>query len=209
MAIQPRNVRPDRQPAQQAADNTVPAGELDRRRRERVLIQRRADETVQNMAEREFFSVPRAYPAITGSLASAHALYIIERWSEQALIETGSAWVRVDEQEWINNTGLAPEEWIESRRILRDLGLIAERRYFNDEQQALANEYRFETSTFGRHLAELRADIQQWMLEDAQEQRRAEAAAATSKAAPRARAQARVARTTGSRCKSGATPGGL
>lgn len=148
--------------------------ELANRRRERVLIQRRADETVANLAEREFFSVPRAYPAITGSLASAHALYIIERSSERALAETGSPWVRVPEQEWINNTGLAPEEWIESRRVLREMGLITERRYYNEDQGALANEYRFECSAFGRHLAELRADIQQWMLEEAQELRRAQ-----------------------------------
>ncbi|MFT3819791.1 MAG: hypothetical protein QM750_19635 [Rubrivivax sp.] len=184
-----------------AASNMVPAAELVRRRRERAeiardmaLIARKADQQLIQLTERVFFSVPRGYPAITGSLASAHALYIIELWSERALTETGSPWVRVPEEQWIYNSGLSFEEWIESRRMLRDLGLIAERRYFDDDRHGLATEYSFDCAGFSRHLAALRADLQQWCLEDALEERRAGQEAVQAPARPARRRPSGTAR---------------
>lgn len=203
---------PDLRDVELTATSTVPAAELESRRRERAQICRRADELVTALAEREYFVVPKAYAAIADTLAAAHAAYLIERWSEQAQIEEGSPWVRVAEQEWINHSGLAPEEWIESRRVLRGLGLISERRYYCEQTDALATEFRFNTDALARHLAELRAEFEADMLEGARRRRLAERQQAQdaqrASSARRSRARAKAAARSRGRDAAPEQPGG-
>ena len=111
------------------------------------------------MCSSDLYTVPMLYVALTGSLAPAHLLKIVERWSEQAYADTGSGWVRRNIQDWVNFSGLPETDWVAARDALREQGLIEERRRFDLVTNEIITEISFVPSVFAREVAKMRDAI--------------------------------------------------
>jgi hypothetical protein len=132
-----------------------------RRRKElqRTQVARYVESRLDAMECDEVYTVPMLYVAVTGSLAPAHLLQLIERWSEQTYADSGSAWVRRPVQDWVNFSGLAEPDWVAARDSLRERGLIEERRRFDLEADEIITEIAFVPSVFAAEVAKVRDAI--------------------------------------------------
>lgn len=132
-----------------------------RRRKElqRTQVARYVESRLDAMECDEVYTVPMLYVAVTGSLAPAHLLQLIERWSEQAYADSGSGWVRRPVQDWVNFSGLAENDWVAARDILRERGLIEERRRFDLEADEIITEIAFVPNVFAAEVAKVRDAI--------------------------------------------------
>ena len=132
-----------------------------RRRKElqRTQVARYVESRLDAMECDEVYTVPMLYVAVTGSLAPAHLLQLIERWSEQAFADSGSGWVRRPVQDWVNFSGLAEPDWVAARDSLRERGLIEERRRFDLEADEIITEIAFVPSVFAAEVAKVRDAI--------------------------------------------------
>lgn len=132
-----------------------------RRRKElqRTQVARYVESRLDAMECDEVYTVPMLYVAVTGSLAPAHLLQLIERWSEQTYADSGSGWVRRPVQDWVNFSGLAENDWVAARDILRERGLIEERRRFDLEADEIITEIAFVPNVFAAEVAKVRDAI--------------------------------------------------
>ncbi len=132
-----------------------------RRRKElqRTQVARYVESRLDAMECDEVYTVPMLYVAVTGSLAPAHLLQLIERWSEQSYADTGSSWVRRPVQDWVNFSGLDENDWVAARDSLRERGLIEERRRFDLETDEIITEIAFVPSVFAAEVAKVRDAI--------------------------------------------------
>lgn len=132
-----------------------------RRRKElqRTQVARYVESRLDAMECDEVYTVPMLYVAVTGSLAPAHLLQLIERWSEQAYADSGSGWVRRPVQDWVNFSGLAENDWVAARDILRERGLIEERRRFDLDADEIITEIAFVPNVFAAEVAKVRDAI--------------------------------------------------
>jgi hypothetical protein len=132
-----------------------------RRRKElqRTQVARYVESRLDAMECDEVYTVPMLYVAVTGSLAPAHLLQLIERWSEQSYADTGSSWVRRPVQDWVNFSGLDENDWVAARDSLRERGLIEERRRFDLEADEIITEIAFVPGVFAAEVAKVRDAI--------------------------------------------------
>ena len=132
-----------------------------RRRKElqRTQVARYVEIRLEAMECDEVYTVPMLYVAVTGSLAPAHLLQLIERWSEQSYADSGSSWVRRPVQDWVNFSGLDENDWVAARDSLRERGLIEERRRFDLEADEIITEIAFVPSVFAAEVAKVRDAI--------------------------------------------------
>ena len=126
-----------------------------------VKAQQRAsvEQTVESRMEqlaREAYQVPWLYVEITGNLPAASALCVIERCSEQARLGTGSGWVHLPLQRWMNFTGLFADQWLAARQELRELGVTRERRTYDLAAGEIVTQIAFVTEAFAQEVAKLR-----------------------------------------------------
>ena len=126
---------------------------------QRTAVARYVDSRLDAMECDEVYTVPMLYVAVTGSLAPAHLLRLVEIWSEQAYAETGSGWVRRSVQDWVNFSGLAEHDWVAARDVLRERGLIEERRRYDLVTAEIVTEISFAPSTFSTEVAKVREVI--------------------------------------------------
>lgn len=153
----PRSNRRRQAAAPQMPDQLAVA----RRRKElqRTQVARYVESRLDAMECDEVYTVPMLYVAVTGSLAPAHLLQLIERWSEQSYADSGSSWVRRPVQEWVNFSGLAENDWVAARDSLRERGLIEERRRFDLDADEIITEIAFVPSVFAAEVAKVRDAI--------------------------------------------------
>lgn len=111
------------------------------------------------MESTEVYSVPRLYVMLTGGLAAASALRVIEAWSEAQFQHNGSAWVYASTHQWTNRSGLSDEEWVAARQVLREFGLIRERRRYRLELSEIVTEIAFDPEAFAREVADIRGQL--------------------------------------------------
>ena len=149
-----------------------PVDELALRRLERQRATKFVDDRLKALAETEIYWVPRLYWVITESLETGIALHVIQRETEREQRAGSSGWVRFPAETWHDMTGLFDDRWDLARSALREMGLIAERRYYDERTCALAIEIRFEREAFDRHIAEFRAYWQEQAILREREQRR-------------------------------------
>ena len=143
---------------------TVPDELADVRRRksaERTAITRYVDERLDAMEHQEVYTVPMLYVAVTGSLAPAHLLSLVAQWSEQMYASTGSGWVRQPVQAWVNYSGLVEEDWLAARELLRERGLIEERRRYDASVGEIVTEIAFVPSVFASEVAKVREEVRE------------------------------------------------
>jgi hypothetical protein len=126
---------------------------------QRTKVARYVDSRLDAMECDEVYTVPMLYVAVTGSLAPAHLLKIVEHWSEQAYADTGSGWVRRSVQDWVNHSGLAEPDWVAARDALRERGLIEERRRYDFGSEEIITEICFAPSVFASEVAKVREAI--------------------------------------------------
>jgi hypothetical protein len=99
--------------------------------------------------------------AVTGSLAPAHLLSLVAQWSEQTYASTGSGWVRQSVQSWVNFSGLVEEDWLAARELLRERGLIEERRRYDTASGEIMTEIAFVPSVFAAEVAKVREQVRE------------------------------------------------
>lgn len=126
---------------------------------QRSAVARYVDNRLDAMECDEVYTVPMLYVAVAGSLGPAHLLQVAERWSEQAYADTGSGWVRRPVQDWVNFSGLAEDDWVAARTVLREQGLIEERRRFDLGSEEIVTEIAFVPSAFAQAVAKVREEI--------------------------------------------------
>lgn len=119
------------------------------------------------MESTEVYSVPRLYVMLTGSLAAAGALRLIEAWSEGQFQHNGSAWVYATTYQWTHHSGLSDEEWVAARQVLREFGLIRERRRYSLELSEIVTEIAFDPEAFAREVADIRGQLRDLALTQA------------------------------------------
>jgi hypothetical protein len=130
-----------------------------KRARERASVELHIERRLVALEHEENFVVPRLHVVITGSLGPASALKLIELWSERSFSERGTPWVFMTLDTWVNYTGLAEEDWLSARQVLRDKGLIQERRRFNHEANELFTEIAFMSEVFSCEVARVREEM--------------------------------------------------
>jgi hypothetical protein len=128
----------------------------ERRRRQRASVEKFVENRMAAMEFDEMYSVPRLYVVLTGSLASASALQLIETWSEKSFRELGTPWVNATLNTWTHYSGLSDEDWVAAREVLRDFGVIQERRRFDLKRSEIVTEIAFVPEAFAREVAEVR-----------------------------------------------------
>lgn len=122
-------------------------------------VDRFVEHRLASMESAEVYSVPRLYTLLTGGLAAASALRVIEAWSEGQFQRNGSAWVYASTSQWTNRSGLSDEEWIAARQVLREFGLIRERRRYHLELSEIVTEIAFDPEAFAREVADIRGQL--------------------------------------------------
>lgn len=152
----PRINKP-RAPAPQMPDQLAEA--RSRKTAQRAAVTRYVDERLVAMEHQETYTVPMLYVAVTGSLAPAHLLCLVAQWSERAFAATGSGWVRQHVQTWVNFSGLDEQDWTVARGLLRERGLIVERRRYDIAAGEIVTEIAFVPSVFAAELARVREEL--------------------------------------------------
>lgn len=132
-----------------------------RKSAERTAVARYVDERLDAMEYQEVYTVPMLYVAVTGSLAPAHLLSLVAQWSEQTYASTGSGWVRQSVQSWVNYSGLVEEDWLAARELLRERGLIEERRRYDTASAEIMTEIAFVPSVFAAEVAKVREQVRE------------------------------------------------
>lgn len=132
-----------------------------RKTAERTAVARYVDERLDAMEYQEVYTVPMLYVAVTGSLAPAHLLALVAQWSEQTYASTGSGWVRQSVQSWVNYSGLVEEDWLAARELLRERGLIEERRRYDTASGEIMTEIAFVPSVFAAEVAKVREQVRE------------------------------------------------
>ncbi|CAD5366550.1 conserved hypothetical protein [Rubrivivax sp. A210] len=150
-------VRVRRSPRPAATDELAIARR--RKAHERSTVARYVDERLDAMECEEIYSVPVLYVAVAGSLAPAHLLFLVAKWSERTYADTGSGWVRQPVQTWVNFSGLAENDWMAARETLRERGLIEERRGFDLVEHEIVTEIAFVPSVFAAEVARVRDEL--------------------------------------------------
>lgn len=140
-------------------------------RLEREQIARETDAMLRDSLN-TLLTVPRAYIPITGSILAAIAAYVVQIESQAAERDFASPWARMPEDRWRRTCGMSLHEWQWARADLRQLQVIAERRYYDIERGELATEYRFNADVFRGLIAEFRAEAEAEFLRDARAARR-------------------------------------
>ena len=150
-------------PNKQRATSVIDEVALARRRkaRERAVVARYVDDRLDAMECEELYAVPHLYVAVTGSLAPAHLLVLVARWSERCYAETGSPWVRRPVQTWVDQSGLPEPDWLAARDALREQGLIDVRRRFDLATNEIVPEIAFVPSAFAAAVAKVREEIRE------------------------------------------------
>lgn len=132
-----------------------------RKTAERTAVARYVDERLDAMEYQEVYTVPMLYVAVTGSLAPGHLLALVAQWSEQTYASTGSGWVRQSVQSWVNYSGLVEEDWLAARELLRERGLIEERRRYDTATAEIMTEIAFVPSVFAAEVAKVREQVRE------------------------------------------------
>ncbi|OYU44416.1 MAG: hypothetical protein CFE44_13055 [Burkholderiales bacterium PBB4] len=143
---------------------TMPDQLAEARRRktaERTAVARYVDERLDAMEHQEVYTVPMLYVAVAGSLAPAHLLSLVAQWSEQSYAATGSGWVRQPVQAWVNYSGLLEADWMMARELLRERGLIEERRRYDMTAGEIVTEIAFVPSVFATEVAKVREELRE------------------------------------------------
>lgn len=122
---------------------------------ERMVAQR------MTQLSQEAYQVPWLHVEVAGSLPAASALCAIERCSGAADRATGSPWVALPLQNWLRDTGLDSDQWLQAREALRELGIIHERRCFDPAIDEIGTEIAFDAGRFELEVAMLHAALRQ------------------------------------------------
>lgn len=157
--ISARHVQPAAREPQQMPLTDEVAKARAKQRQERQAVELAVERRLEDLEQTDILRVPRMYVVITGSLASASALYLIARTSEEAFQRTGSPWVHADLRFWVHQAGVSEEDWVEARHLLRDLGLIKERRRFDLDRDQIISELAFELDAFSSAVARVRQEL--------------------------------------------------
>lgn len=157
----PRTARQARVSRRQPAMPDQLAEVRRRKTAERTAVARYVDERLDAMEYQEVYTVPMLYVTVTGSLAPAHLLALVAQWSEQTYASTGSGWVRQSVQSWVNYSGLVEEDWLAARELLRERGLIEERRRYDTASGEIMTEIAFVPSVFAAEVAKVREQVRE------------------------------------------------
>jgi hypothetical protein len=141
------------------APNDEVAAARARKARERASVELFVEKRLIALEHEEHFVIPRLYVVITGSLAPASALKLIEAWSERSYGERGTPWVFMPLETWTAYTALSEDDWVSARAVLRDMQLITERRRFDLERNEIVTEVSFAPERFSAEVARVREQL--------------------------------------------------
>ena len=130
-----------------------------RKARERASVDLFVENRLLALEHEEQFVIPRLYVVVTGSLAPASALKLIESLSERSYAQRGTPWVYMPQQTWTTYSALSDEDWLEARATLRELNLIQERRRYDAELGEIVTELAFLPERFSAEVARVREQI--------------------------------------------------
>ncbi len=141
----------------------VPPDELAARRarkaRHRDTLARFVENRLQALEHEEKLVIPGLHVVITGSVAFASALLLVQWISEGSLQQHGTPWVHVPEDLWTSYSALSPDDWRAARATLRSWGLIGERSHYDVDQGLVITELAFMPEQFALEVDRVRARI--------------------------------------------------
>ena len=156
----PRRQRRPAAPARRALSPPTQADELASRRRRKAdeteQVLRYVDDRISALERQETYAVPRLYVAVAGSLAPGHLLSLVIDWTERSDATPDYRWIRRSVQEWIDFSGLHEDDWVAARQVLRDKGLIQERRSYDLAVDEIVVEIAFAPEVFAAEVARVR-----------------------------------------------------